>query len=361
MPQTSRSSGAPSLSIAIVGFVAFGALLAIVLGWYLVSARGNAFREDALSEAVTVRAQAVELDFARTLHQEWLNARTIASEIARRDSSAIQSSLDLVVGDGSRVSWAGIASLEGKVVVASGGMLQGRDVSERPWFQRGLEGNFAGDVHEAKLLAQLLPSQGGEPFRFLDLATPVRNERGEVTGVLGLHLNYAWALSHLRDSASALKIDVFLIDRQGKIVMGTDESVDRLELSSARAAMTGAAFTGIETWSDGKPYFTTVLPQFGYEDLPSFGWSLIARIDDGAIYSPPRLSAMLAGPAAFGLFLVLATALFIQVFARPFSKLAASASAILEGEDVYPYESNSTSEAATLSMAIARIERPPHP
>lgn len=357
MPQVPSVTRAPSLTTAIVGFVALGAALAAAGGAYVVVDRGAALRRAALAEAVSVRANGLLLDFARALHQEWRNARIIARDIARRDPSAIRSSLDLVVGDGSRVSWAGIAQLDGSVTSSSRGLLEGVDVSQRPWFQRGLEGDFAGDVHEAVLLAKLLPERQGQPRRFLDLATQTRDGNGNVTGVLGLHLDHDWALYHLRESAKALQIDVFLVNREGAVVMATDPSVgSSLDLSSSRAAMAGATLASVETWPDGENYLTTVIPTVAYQDLPSFGWSLIARIDNDAISYRSTLAQLLPIPLIFAVVLALLTAAFVQIFARPFGRLAGSATAVLNGEDVYPYESRSTAEVQTLSAAVAQLQ-----
>lgn len=352
-----HDSSRPSLAAAIYGFVALGAVLAAAGAWYLVSERLADYRQSALAEAVTARARGVEMDFARTLHQEWRNARTIAEDIADRDRSAVRSSLDLIVGDNGRVSWAGIATLDGTVAVASGGLLEGRDVSQRPWFQRGLEGDFAGDVHEAVLLAELLPTAEGGARRFLDLATPVRDDGGEVTGVLGLHMDYAWAQRYLRETADALALDVFIVNPEGEIVMASDELPETsLDLASIRAAAAGAAVTRLETWPDGVDYLTSVVPSIGYENLPSFGWSLVARIGNDAMLERSFSSTLMAYLAAFGVLLAVMTVVFVEIFARPFKRLAESARAVMRGEDVYPYETGVTSEAGTLSAAVARLQ-----
>src|SRR5262249_20262896 len=69
--------------------------------------------------------------------------------------------------------WIGVADPTGKVLTATGGLLVGKDVSQRPWFQSAQGKPFTGDVHAAKLLATLLPpSISGEPLRFLDFAAP---------------------------------------------------------------------------------------------------------------------------------------------------------------------------------------------
>lgn len=357
-PTTVRRS--TSLAGALVGFVILGAVLAAAGTLLVVDDRLAAFRQRALAEAVTVRARGVELDFARTLHQEWRSARTIAEDIVNRDPGALRSSLDLIVGDNSRVSWAGVAALDGTVLVASGGLLETRDVSSRPWFQQGLQGDFAGDVHDAVLLASLLPGEGDEPRRFLDLATPVRDPSGRINGVLGLHLDQRWAQNHLAEAAKAMQLDIFVVNREGEIVLATDPAVSgALDLPSMRAATTGVPRADVEQWPDGRSYLTTVIPAIGYEDLPSFGWSMVARLDEAALGgngTTSLSSSLIAFLGLFGLVLAIMTALFLQTFVRPFSKLAGSARSILGGQNVYPYESRSTSEAATLSAAVARLQ-----
>ncbi|BAZ09981.1 GGDEF domain-containing protein [Calothrix sp. NIES-4071] len=51
-------------------------------------------------------------------------------------------------------AWIGLANPEGKVAVATGGILEGFDVSTRPWYINGKKQNaYVGDVHQALLLA----------------------------------------------------------------------------------------------------------------------------------------------------------------------------------------------------------------
>ena len=58
-------------------------------------------------------------------------------------------------------AWIGAADAEGKVRVATGGLLVGVSVAQRPWFSEGLDGPYLGDRHEAKLLQSLLAPAGG--------------------------------------------------------------------------------------------------------------------------------------------------------------------------------------------------------
>ena len=68
----------------------------------------------------------------------------------------------------------GVADPEGTVLQATSGMLAGRSVAQRDWFIAARERVYVGDVHEAKLLATMLPAQpSGEPTRFIDFAAGI--------------------------------------------------------------------------------------------------------------------------------------------------------------------------------------------
>jgi hypothetical protein len=108
--------------------------------------------------------------------------------------------LELLRRTRSHVSWVGLTDAQGRVVEATDGMLVGQDVSARPWFQAARLGPHTGDVHTALLLDQMLPaSPRGEPLRFIDFAAPLRDERGQLIAVLGMHVNWEWP-QHIIDN-----------------------------------------------------------------------------------------------------------------------------------------------------------------
>lgn len=120
------------------------------------------------------------------------------------------------------VAWLGLATKEGKVLAANGGLLEEKDVSGRPWFKGGLQGLFVGDVHEAVLLAKLLPAQS-EPWRFVDIALPLRDEAAQVTAVLGAHLSWTWVERLQKDLAAQLTLPdahALLVDATRTVLIG---------------------------------------------------------------------------------------------------------------------------------------------
>ncbi|MFB8791094.1 MAG: hypothetical protein U7123_20150 [Potamolinea sp.] len=90
-------------------------------------------------------------------------------------------------------AWIGLANPEGKVVVSTGKILEGANVSQRPWFINGQTTPYVGDVHEAILLSKLLPNPTDEPLRFVDFTSVVTDIQNNSIGVLASHLSWIWA------------------------------------------------------------------------------------------------------------------------------------------------------------------------
>lgn len=360
MAQSTRNPSAPSLAATTLIFVVVSAVIGLFIAYQVISDRARSFEEASLTRAVETRARGVQVALAQTLYREWSNLTAIRQQFVSLPPQEMQALLSSLAGTGEIISWAGYARNDGAVVAASNGLLINADVSSRPWFQRGLEGDFAGDFHEAVLLAQKLPApQDGGPLRFLDLATPIAAPNGSVVGVVGLHLNAQWAESLVTELAQAMNIDVLIINPEGNAVVATDGGAYAdLELASFTAARSGAAGTHLETWPDGQSYFTATLPELSYRDLPKFGWSIIARISADNVIQPARAMSvdLLIRLIAFGLLLLLLTALFIVWYIRPFGLLAANAMEIAEGEEVYPFESNRTRELSLIGSALARLQ-----
>jgi hypothetical protein len=348
-----------SLVSALYGFVLLSALLFGAVTVYLVIDRTRSMQDVALAEAVDVRGRHAALDFARALNEDWATLTVIADQLAQRDPEALRLALDLTARVGTRVSWVGFAGVDGVVAVSSNGVLMGADVAARPWFQRGLNGDFAGDVHEALLLNSILGGSETEPLRFIDLASPVVDMDGEVKGVLAFHINFDWAKAHLAETARSLEVDLYLVNQAGEVIFATDGSSHELEgLHAFRSAAAGVASSGRELWPDGATYFSTVIPQVRYGDLPSFGWRLVARIapEKDAEARIELTWAIMRVLVAAGFGLMFLTVLFSRLFILPVGELAKNATRIAHGSDDYPLESRSSAELATLSAALATLQ-----
>ncbi len=179
-------------------------------------------------------------------------------------------------------AWIGITDNAGQVMIATGSLLEGKNVAARPWFKAANEGVHLLDVHEAVLLAKLLPNPTGEPKRFFDVAFPYRGADGQVLGVLGTHLSWQWAAdvqrSVLRPLADRKAVDTLILSKGGAVLLGpaayTDKVLQPESLQLARRGMNGAV---IETWPDGKRYLVGYSKSRGHQSYPGLEWTVLVR------------------------------------------------------------------------------------
>jgi len=227
-------------------------------------------------------------------------------------------------------SWIGLAGIDGRVQVSAKGMLEGVDVSARPWFRNALEGSHVGDVHEALLLAALLPRQA-EPWRFVDVAFPYLDARGATVGVLGAHLSWQWARDVERSVMAGVgaggRTEALIMDAGGRVLLGPPGMAGRRlslpSLAQARASKEGGYL--VEGWPDGRSYLVGYARGRGYADYPGLGWTVLVRQDVVDAYAPVRRLreyGLIAGVLLAALF-SLAGVLVARRITRPLGELAA--------------------------------------
>jgi diguanylate cyclase len=82
----------------------------------------------------------------------------------------------------------------GKVEVAANNLLEGADVSARPWFIHGVNQVYLGDVHKAVLLAKKLKRLIlMNHYVLLILLRQFMIHRPKIKGVLAAHADWSWA------------------------------------------------------------------------------------------------------------------------------------------------------------------------
>jgi hypothetical protein len=245
----------PKLLTSAFGYILIGATvlaagLASILPQY-----ARVVSDQALGRSVQTRTESAALEFARALQSDWEEVQFLAQTVATSPQDEVRAQLDGVVGSGVRVSWIGYAGLSGLVVTSSNNLLEGVDVSARPWFDAGLRGMYAGDVHDALLLSRMLGATEDNPLRFIDFALPVADDDGDVIGVLASHTTFDWVEQFLSESAAVRGIELYLLSATGAVVFTTDEAFTNPQsVPSLRAAATGIATQMQETWPDGEGF-----------------------------------------------------------------------------------------------------------
>lgn len=240
----------------------------------------------------------------------------------------------------SHYAWIGLTDTNGKVLVSSQGMLEGADVSQRPWFQNARKGIYLGDVHEARLLANMLPNPGGDPMRFVDVAFPYLGTNGQAKGVLGVHLSWQWAKeieqSVIEPIASRRKVEMLIVGTDGNILLGPpDLQGKKISVGSFKAAQykVGGGYM-IENWPDNRKYLVGFSKSMGYSTYPGLGWTVLVRQNvDDAFLPVKRIQnrVLWSGIALAALFSLLGL-IAARRITRPLWALAQSAQRIQKGE-----------------------------
>jgi PAS domain S-box-containing protein len=350
------------------------ALLGLLLTLAVALMAERAYREQlALSSgrALSYSAQQLALNFKLGLAERMVEIEQIATRIsepsARDDAVALRRGLDQLKAGRPEIAWIGLADWQGRVVAASEGLLQGRDVTARPWFQAGRKGLWLGDVHEALMLAQALAlSPDNEPLRLLDIAAPVTDERGQGVGVLAMHLDWRWVSGLQQRLLEPLSrqsgVEALILNRNGEVLEGPPA----LRAGDLRSVLTQALQAGepvLLRWPDGQSYLTAVSrsePTPAARELAELGWQVLVRQPESKAFAPgARLhQQLLSGGLVLVTLLVLLSWLLAGRLARPLTQLADVAQRQRDGEAVRfsPPSPGAADEVATLAQALSHLD-----
>lgn len=265
-------------------------------------------------------------------------------------------------------AWIGLVDMQGAVVAATGGLLEGVNVGQRQWYKNALGGHFVDDVHEAVLLAKLLPRQE-EPWRFVDVAFPYHGADGKQAGVLGAHLSWEWARdverSIIAPIAARGKVDALIVSKDGKVLLGPKDVLGKtLSQPSFQAAQGNTDGYIVEKWPDGTSYLVGYSRSKGFREYAGLGWTVLVRQDLEDAYEPVRRLRRHALWSGLGLaFLFSLAGIFAaHRITQPLGDLARSAQRIQAGESV-PLESGNDSFfevealAGSLNALVADLVR----
>ncbi|RZL35334.1 MAG: diguanylate cyclase [Rubrivivax sp.] len=243
------------------------------------------------------------------------------------DGEGVRGSLDRRQALHDEFAWLGVADAEGKVLQASGGLLTGRSVAQREWFIAAREGVYLGDVHEAKLLATLLPAlPNGEPTRFIDFAAPIHDAQGRLRGVVGAHARWGWVTGIVegvvRRQSPGAGIDALIIDRQGRVLYPEALKIAQTAGGAVLPKPADGRFEGEQIF-DGKAYLASEAT-LQARTKAALGWRIVTRQPMEQAMRPVRdlhrqlvLLGLLAAAA-----LTLAALLLARRISRPVEQLA---------------------------------------
>ena len=345
--------------LVVIAALVFGAAMLVLA---VVAERGiETYSGAASGSAVLARGQALSSFLSHTLNTDWEGVQEAALQI---DASAapeiLRTAVSFLAGAHDKARWVGIARIDGTVVAGSNGAREGTNVAGSTWFQRGLQGPFAADVPGSAVVDPL----SNEQVRSVEFSAPVYTPEGAVFGVLGFQLNWQWVRDFLIEEAGELNVDAFVVNRDGTIVLGTDQyTAETARLPSFQAAALQAEGMFHEVWPDGNSYFAATFPERAYETLPPFGWSLVVRLDPNFVRAAEREFRNWMWAWTAGVFVVAVSLMGVLsgVLLRPLKHLAQALLDVAKGEPApYLREYRRFSEVTKLSEAMVRLQSGQH-
>lgn len=329
--------------VMVVGLI--GLIVAVALSYGMRHFASEQVKQDRGSLLAELAAQmAGEMDkgiFERRREMQIVASLKMLAE-AKIGAEEKRQLLETLQASYKNYAWIGFTDTEGNILTATHGLLEGKNVKARNWFIEGAKGPAVGDVHDAFLLAKLLPKPEHDflPLRLLDVSTPITDNTGRWFGVLCGHLSWDWAFQVRNNLLEPLKaehsLDVIIVNDDGQILLGTpelNELSEKLTLPSLDLAKLQHQGYIVETWPDGKAYLTGFYASRGFADFPGLGWTVLVRQNKDQAYAPVyRLqNTLFSISAGLGLLFGLSLWLAVSRLVKPMHAIAEAANKIRFG------------------------------
>lgn len=276
--------------------------LATILGTWLVSNLAvEELRKSTsqnLQEVAIQLRDKIDIDLYERYRDLTIAAAVTTQSITGAQPVNVQSILNALQDNFPSYAWIGLVSPQGTVITSTDNLLQGVDVSERPWFREARKGPYLGDAHPAVLLESKLDNPSATPLRFVDVAVPLYNDEGSLSGVLGAHLYLDWVASVgqslLAPLQERLKAELVVADRNGTILIGPQDSIGKTLSDSLASAAEVGSDSGYLTEAmmfadkpDGQEnYLVGYSRLLDRDEYASFNWLVMVRKPVSEAFAP---------------------------------------------------------------------------
>lgn len=306
----------------------------IALGWAMMHSARSTISESE-GQKLSAQAQAIAEIIDTTIGQRLDDLRSRAALLPALRLHERHDLLELWINTIQQhvpeYTWIGFADQTGTVRAANQGMLAGKNVADRDWFQQGLARPTTVDLHEAVLLADLLgQNPSGGPWRFIDLATPVRDASGRTLGVLGAHLSWDWLLAQhkrfLQSIPKHLHAEIIVLGDDGttRLMAPAAHAGEYSHLQSVQQARAGKQGWLREQWPDGRHYLVGYVRNPGYGSHHQLGWITLISLPDEEVNAEiaPVVTGIWVALALTGLMFLAALALLLNRTLGPMEQMA---------------------------------------
>ncbi|WP_296578857.1 ATP-binding protein [Phreatobacter sp.] len=356
----------PGLRGILTGTLAVltAALILSVTAVVVWTATGEAQRSigRSLGDLAAFMREALESD----VYERWRSTRTLSTLPAfTNPASPYQGKrviLDRVKSNVEEIVWVGLADLDGRVTVGSGGIGESGDVTGRRWFAAARARPALAPGEPERPTIQTTPGE-----RVVEIGVNVRDASGSPVGVLGMLVSWDW-LGHLRRSlidrsqGRQSDLEVIVLDGEGRTVIG-----DQNHLGAALARRVAQRSDGfaIDTLPDGRSMVIGTSRASGGRGIEGLGWQIVVTSSAAVAFAPVQelRRQIIAAGGIVGLMVLAAGWWVAGRIASPLQAIAARADRVglaeaLDGVTIEVPKSSSqeiVSLAASLQGMIDRL------
>jgi signal transduction histidine kinase len=259
------------------------------------------------------------------------------------------------------LEWIAIADTGGSVVSADNAMQTGSRVDSTAWFRQGMQGPWLGVIDDRPSEAGSEAKPQTEYSALGDLAAPVRDESGQVIGVIASHISWRRAPNHpLRltdESDPKTAAQAYVLDRSGTVLIGPEDVRGRhwngTPVSEADAAASAPHFERLP----GKEQVLVSRAALSVSGSVPLGWQVLLFEPNQRVYQ--RADALALRILWVSLGLGTATAFLGTLGAlhltRRLTRLTQSVAAVGRGEVSRIDVPEGRDEVAELARGFAKI------
>jgi HD-GYP domain-containing protein (c-di-GMP phosphodiesterase class II) len=295
MARARDCAGGISITSALIANIALLTLVIGALCAWLMTLWGTQDIHHRTNERLADTARSIAVQMSLAMDERHADIRAVRDlferELAGTSVEQKRGVMERTRASHKHFSWLGVVAADGGIRIGTGGLLEGMSVAGRNWFEGARkEPVFFGNLHPAKLLEPHMRNPDGAPLYLLDIALPLRGTAGEVTGVLGSHMNWRMieevVRKALEPSSHSERLSAAVVAADGAILydtQGATGNAGELLKPLAPGQMIEADWP-----SRQEQFFLATAPTPPGHAFTGLGWRVVVR------ESAPAVSANIA-------------------------------------------------------------------
>ncbi|MFN3913786.1 MAG: response regulator [Aquabacterium sp.] len=348
--------------VAALGGIVFATVLA---AWVVNDQRERALQ--AVDQLVKREARtmgdglAVELSERLALVKQLAASPDLASGLP--DLGRVRARLEQARAHVPDLEWLALADTQGRIVSATGALLEGEDVSAQVWWAGATTGPQVGQPRNVAALSRFLALDArGQVPQLVNLAAPVIDNEGQTTGVVLAFVN--WSRLGERHQQAVQDEDlgrrVVLLAPDGHVSMGPPELIGQPLPERLDEMISAQGVSEVMHWPGLGAQLTAASPMSWTTRDEGRPWQLILLHDPASVFAPLQTLTWrlwmggLVGTLVFAALMWQLTGRLV----RPLQALSDTARALQRGEAAqFQVPSTGRDEIAVLAATLASMHQ----